>query len=618
MKSLMTSAAVVAVAAAWPAHAQNLDHVVVTAHREQRPIGETLADVTVIERDEIDRSAAAGLPELLRAHGALEISQNGGPGSVSGLFLRGTRTSQTLILVDGVRLENPSAGGGNLEYLPLSAIDRIEIVRGPASAMYGSGAIGGVIQIFTRTGDGAPRPYASVGVGSRATWQTQAGISGSTGVPGGTGASAGTRYALSIGAEGTRGYEATRPESPSYQNDRDGNLRRNVNASLVRALGGGWEAGASLMIAQGRVQYDDAFSTPDGARMAYRTSSASGYVRGRASADWTTELRVGRTGIDYTFSGFSFAPRLSSQTVTWHNTIALPVGRLQFGFDHLRQRIDGDGVTRGDFVVLRSVRNTDSLFGAYEITQGDHLLRLMVRQDRIETVGSEPTGGLSWGYRIDPKWLVRASYASAFRAPTFDDLYSPFGANPSLRPEKSRGVDMALERRSGHSLFKATAFASRIRDAIELDTSFIPRNVDSARVHGISVEARERIGPVSLRAQVTWQDPRGERFDPATGATVTGPLSRRARHHGAFSADWHAGPVRMGATWLLQGARFDTDGTRIAGYGVLDLNAVYPLGQRWDLFGRVGNVTDRRYETAWGYPMPPRTVFVGVRYGIGG
>lgn len=110
MKSLMTSAAVVAVAAAWPAHAQNLDHVVVTAHREQRPIGETLADVTVIERDEIDRSAAAGLPELLRAHGALEISQNGGPGSVSGLFLRGTRTSQTLILVDGVRLENPSAG----------------------------------------------------------------------------------------------------------------------------------------------------------------------------------------------------------------------------------------------------------------------------------------------------------------------------------------------------------------------------------------------------------------------------------------------------------------------------------------------------------------------------
>ncbi|HOA94508.1 MAG TPA: TonB-dependent receptor plug domain-containing protein, partial [Quisquiliibacterium sp.] len=153
MKSVLSSAALAAAVVACPAHAQNLDQVVVTANRAERPIGETLADVTVIDRDEIDRSAAAGLPELLRAYGALEISQNGGPGAVSGLFLRGTRTSQTLILVDGVRLENPSSGGGNLEYLPLSAIDRIEIVRGPASAMYGSGAIGGVIQIFTRTGD---------------------------------------------------------------------------------------------------------------------------------------------------------------------------------------------------------------------------------------------------------------------------------------------------------------------------------------------------------------------------------------------------------------------------------------------------------------------------------
>ncbi len=618
MKSVLSSAALAAAVVACPAHAQNLDQVVVTANRAEHPIGETLADVKVIERNEIDRSASAGLPELLRVYGALEISQNGGPGAVSGLFLRGTRTSQTLILVDGVRLENPSSGGGNLEYLPLSAIDRIEIVRGPASAMYGSGAIGGVIQIFTRTGDGAAKPFASVGIGSRSTWQAQAGVSGSTGPSGGAGRAGTTRYALSVGAEGTQGYEATRPVSPAYQNDRDGNLRRHVNASLVQGLGGGWEAGGSLMIAEGRVQYDDAFSTPESARMAYRTSAANGFVRGRVQADWSTELRVGRTGIDYTFSGFSYAPRMSSQTVTWQNTVALPVGRLQFGVDHLRQRIEGEGVTRGNFVVLRSVRNTDSIFGAYELTQGAHLLRVMLRQDRIETVGSEPTGGVSWGYRIDPKWLVRASYASAFRAPTFDDLYSPFGANPALRPEKSRGVDLALERRSGGSLFKATAFASRIRDAIELDASFVPQNVDSARVHGVSVEARERIGPVALRAQATWQDPRGERIDAATGATVTGPLSRRARHHAVFGADWHTGPVRMGATWVLQGARFDTDGNRIAGYGVLDLNAVVPLGQGWDLFGRLGNVTDRRYETAWGYNMPPRTLFVGVRYGMGG
>ena len=610
MKSIRSGAAALAAAVVLPAFAQNLDHVVVTATREQRPVGDTLADVTVIDRSQIERSAESGLPELLRAQGALEISQNGGPGSVSGIFMRGTRTSQTLILVDGVRLENPMSGGGNLEFLPLTAIDRIEIVRGPASAMYGSGAIGGVIQIFTRQGAGPARPFASAGVGSRGTWQSQAGVSGSTGTGGRT------RYSLSVGAEGTEGYDATRPESPSYQPDNDGNLRRHVNASLVQSLGGTWEAGASLMIANGRVRYDDAYTTPDSARMAYGTSSLSGFARGRVTADWSTELRLGWTGIDYSFSAFSYAPRTDSQSLAWQNAVKLPVGRLQFGIDYLRQRIEGEGVTRGDYVVLRSVRDTDSVFGAYELSHGDHLLRVMLRRDHIETVGTEPTGGVSWGYRIDPQWQVRASYASAFRAPTFDDLYSPFGANPALLPEKSRGVEFAVERRSADALFKATAFASRISDAIELDASFVPQNVDSARVDGVSFEARQRVGPVSLRAQATFQDPRGERIDPATGATVTGPLSRRARQYGVLSAGWQPGAWRLGANWILQGERYDTDGNRLAGYGVLDLDAAYPLREGWELFARLGNLTDRSYQTAYGYNMPPRSMFVGVRYGM--
>lgn len=583
-----------------------LEAVVVTATRSDTPVERALADVSVIDAEQIRDAGAATLPELLRSAGGIEMYQNGGPGTVSGLYVRGARNSQTLILVDGIRLENPMSGGGLLEFLPLSAIDRIEVLRAPASSLYGSAAVGGVVQIFTRkpAGDGI-LPYASVGFGSRGTRQLQAGVSGRSGDTG---------FALSLSQDRTDGFDATLPGSPDRQVDRDGNRVGALTASLEHRLNADWRVGANLLVSDGRVEYDDAFSTPDTAKMDYRSAALSAFVSGRLSSQWESTLRVGNSSIDYEFAAFTFAPRTDSRTVSWENVVDAAGARWQFGVESLHQKIAGEGLTVGSYIYTRDSRDTDSVFGGWEREFGEHLLRLSLRHDRIEAVGSETSGSIGWGWQLTPNWLLRAGWGSAFRAPTFDDLYNPWSPNPTLRPERSRGIEAAAEWRRGGDLFKAIAFSNRIRDAIELDNFFVAQNLEVARVRGVTFEGRRSLGEFTLRGSVTFQDPEAERTDPVTGITTVSDLARRARQHATLGASWQRGPWRLGADAIAQGERADTNGARMAGYAFLDLWGSYRIDRHWQLFGRLGNVADREYETAAGYRAAPRALFVGVRY----
>jgi vitamin B12 transporter len=598
--------AAIALCLPLPVFSQTLPEVVVTATRAERPIAETLVDISVIDSQEIARAGATSLPELLRASAGIEITQNGGAGALSGVFLRGTKNAQALVLIDGIRIENPMGGGANLEYLPLAMIDRIEIVRGPASALYGSGAIGGVIQIFTRAGD-QPAVHALAGAGSQSTTQLQAGFSRA-------GNDGRTRLWASASNDRTAGFEATRPGSPDYQADRDGHRRVGLSAGLTHRLDSGWQLGASLLASDGRTDYDDAFSTPSTARLSYRSSALSLSARGQVTQAWSTEVRAGQTGIDYRYQAFSFAPRTDSQSLVWLNSLRLPVGRLDLGFEQVRQHIAGDGVSDGDSPYQRTSRRTDSAFAAWEVARAGHRLRLQVRNDRIASVGSEPTAAIGWGWQLAPEWMLRASWASAFRAPTFDDLYSPFGGNPALRAERSRGAEAAIEHRgSGGESVRLVAFANRIRDAIELDGDYVPRNLAQARVRGMSLEARQRLAGIEWRANLTLQQAQGERED-AAGAVAVERLARRARAFGGLGAHWRSGPLRTSAQWILQGDRIDTRGERLAGYGIVDLTAGWQLSPQWELFGRLGNAGARQYETASGFNMPGRTLFAGLRY----
>lgn len=587
-----------------PLVAQTLPEVVVTATRTERPAQETLVDQVVIDAAEIARSGATSLTELLRARAGVEISQNGGPGAISGVFLRGTKTAQTLVLVDGVRMENPAGGGANLEYMPLSVIERVEVIRGPASALYGSAAIGGVIQIFTRGGTG-PSTSAQFALGTQGSSQGQAGFARET-------ADGRTRLNASVSAERTGGFEATRPGSPDHQVDRDGHRRVAASAGLSHRLAGGWHLSASALATDGRTAYDDTFSTPQTAKLSYRTSTLGLAARGPLTAGWITELRLGQSGIDYAYQAFSFAPRTASDSLLWLNTLSLPAGRLEIGLEHLAQRMTGDGVSVGGSTYVRSRRRTDAGFAAWELVAGDHRLRMQVRHDHIETVGAEPTAAIGWGWQWRPGWRLRASWASSFRAPTFDDLYSPFGANPSLRPERGQGAEIAVEHRgAGGAGASLVLFENRIRDAIELDGSYLPRNLARARVQGASLSLTQPWAGLRWQASATVQDARGER-DDAVGTSQR--LARRARVFGVLGAQWQQGPWIVDGRWTAQGDRVDTLGQKLAGYGIVDLTVSRRIDARWELFARAGNLGDRDYQTAAGYVMPGRTLWAGLRF----
>jgi vitamin B12 transporter len=610
----------------------DLNEVTVTSTRSIRPVLDTLADVTVIDRSSIQNGAYASVIDLLQAQPGVEITQQGGQGKLSGLFLRGTKTAQTLILVDGVRLENPLSGGANLEFLPLSIIERIEISRGPASSFYGSAAMGGVIHIFTRQGADTPKlgvnTFGSIALGTQHSTNASAGVGISR---------EGLRWQLSVSKDQTQGFEATRPSSNSYQIDRDSHRQNAVNFSVAASLNKDSEIGLNSFSTWGRTYFDSSFSLPADTRVNFRTANLTAYYKSQLTDQWATEVRWGQSRIAYDYydaSGFfPFAPKSLTTNLAWTNRISLGDkarnNALFAGLESAAQSVTGPGITGSSSAYAASSRKISSVFGGYENKWDNQSVRWQVRRDAIDSEGavadvSATTGTLAYGYRFTPAWQLRASAGSAFRAPTFDDLYNPFGPNPNLKPEKSVGFEAGIERRLNGQFVKVTAFSQKIKQAIELDSSFISQNFDATRIAGASIDLREHIGSVLFKAHLTKQRAEGTYTDFSTSTQVNGPLARRAKTHGSLSVQWAANQngqgFRAGGDWQLQSSRQDTDGARLGGYGVLNFsssyrfNTVSPSAPSWVLFGKLGNVFAKRYELASGYNAAPRFLLVGVRY----
>jgi vitamin B12 transporter len=351
-----------------------IETVNITSKRGIQPVLDVLADTTVIDRANIESSAASNLIDLLQGQAGLEVTQQGGQGKLSGLFLRGTKTAQTLVIIDGVRIENPLSGGANLEFIPLASIERIEISRGPASSFYGSAAMGGVIQIFTRhnsdTSPAGVRMFGSFALGTNSTIKTNAGISGGH---------QSTRWMVSIARDQTQGYEATLPSSTSYQQDRDGNRQNAINVGVSHQIAPTLQVGFNGFVTKGRTFYDSSFSAPGDTRLDYKTTSLSGFLKGQLSNSWVTELRVGKTGIAYDYydaSGFfPFAPKSDTLNLAWTNQYKLgnspSAGSLFGGVETSKQTVSGPGVSSGSSVYGATSRRINSIFAGYETRPRD-------------------------------------------------------------------------------------------------------------------------------------------------------------------------------------------------------------------------------------------------------
>ena len=589
------------VATAQPAQA--LEPVVVTATRRLQPISETLGDVTVISAEQIRQSGARSVAQLLAQEAGVEIAETGGERNTTGLFLRGTKTAQSLLLIDGVTVENASSGGSALEFIALESIDRIEVIRGPSSALYGSAAIGGVVQIFTRSG---VRQSISVELGSRDSRRIRADI----GV-----ARNGLSFSASAHHASTSGFDATLPTSSNAQVDKDGSRASGGTANLGFA-NERLAVNLRAIVNQGQTSYDDAFSTPETARLRFRSAATSADGFYKISEAWSVALRLNRSAIDYEYLAFTYAPKAVTNAIELTNDFNFKLGvtPIQGAVGVLNQV----QTVRGEGVSYVADKRTDRAIWASMTAQVDaHRFKVQLRQDSLTAAFGarveKTNGAAAWGYQISPQWQVSASAASAFRAPTFDDLYSPFGGNTALRPETSKSIEFLAQHRTRSTEFVVSVFNQKIRDAIELDSSFSPQNLASVKIAGVSLRGAMQTGPFKLRGQVTFQDPKRASLNNA-GQLVDSLLVRRARQHGSAAVDYTVGQWLMSVDGRTQSARIDTNNSPIAGYGLLGFTTRYQWDANWSAKLRFNNLADKTYATAAGYRSEPRSFYVSVQW----
>ena len=572
----------------WSAEAA--PQVVVTANRVAQPTDKVIADLVVIDAEQIARAGPIGLAELLQRHAGAELSSTGGPGQVSGVFLRGTNTNHVVVLIDGVRVNSSTTGTTALEHLPLAQIDRIEVLRGPASSLYGSDAIGGVIQIFTRAPDGIT---ASLNGGSDQRGEVRAGVGGTTGD---------WAWSLNAGALEVRSFSATNSSHPfSYNPDDDPYRNKNANGALQWRWAEGHRVSLRGTTSNATTHFDAGPGSDDINQQ--RLGSLAIESQDRFTDVWRSTLRLAR-GSDHSGTTGAFPSTFDTDQdqATWQNDLTLgSTTNLSAGAEWRRERVTSDTA------YTQTSRTTSSLFVAAQHALGPVELEESLRSDHNSQFGTHTTGRIGAGWSFAPDWRVTGAAGTAFRAPTFNDLYFPtqfgFSGNPNLEPERSRGFDAALRYRSGGTTVSLAAFDNHIDDLIAVDPTFSTViNVNRARIHGTTLTASQQWGVWRADLEWTHQSPR----DADTGNL----LVRRAQDHGRAGLAYDAGVWQVGGDVVASSERFDsaanTPASRMGGYGLLSLYASWSVTRGFTLGARVLNATDKRYEIAQGYNTAPR------------
>ncbi|MEQ8034193.1 TonB-dependent vitamin B12 receptor [Xanthomonas sp. WHRI 6106] len=592
--------------------AVDLDEVVVTASRTAQTQDQTLAPVTVIDRAQIERRQVNSLQDLLRGEAGVSLANNGGPGKPASLFLRGTESDQVVVLIDGVRIGSATSGGAALQDLPIEQIERIEIVRGPFSSLYGSEALGGVIQIFTRRPQGSFVPTLSVAAGSNNARRYGAGLAGRS--EGDLG-EAGGWYSVNAVHDETDGINAYLDTSSSaYDPDRDGYRNDSLSVQGGWRFNRQWDADVHALRAQSRNDYDGSVF---GGNLSKGVQQAVG---GRVRYAPTDALKftasVGGSS-DFSDAYYDGAYVSTYDTRRKQGSLQADIttapGLLTVGFDWQRDAIASSDNYDADSRIDRAA------FAQWQQSFGAQSVQASLRRNDNSQFGGKTTGSLLWGWDVAEHLRLTASYGTAFKAPTFNELYYPDFGNPLLGPETSSSAELGLRGRYDWGTWTFSAFQTRISDLIAYDASLVdaahpfgqPNNIDKARIRGAEAGYETALAGWTLRSALTWLAPQ------ADGEVGHGNwLPRRARQSGRIDADRTVGAFGVGASLFGSGKRFDdlANTERLAGYGLLDLRMSYAIKTDWKVQFTANNVFDRRYETARWYAQPGRNYLLTFRY----
>ncbi len=587
-----------------------LDDVTVTATRTPVSVQASVVPVQVIDRTQIDHSQANSLQELLRGRAGVDFTNQGGPGKITSLFLRGSNSNQVLVLVDGVRLGSATTGMAALQDLPVDQIERVEIVRGPRSSLYGSEAIGGVIQIFTRSAGKGLQQNLSVTAGSNNLRQASAGFSnrGERGWVSAQGA-----YQKTDGINACNGssllFQGCYVEEP----DRDGYRNTSINVRGGYALTDTLDLEGHVLSANSFNEYDG--SVFGGNEADNRQQVYGGKLSWGPSETVHITAQVGRN-VDQADNYFASngSRRFASAFDTRRDTASLQGDFLLAEGQQLTAGADwqNDKVTSSTAYDVNDRDNT-GVFVEYQGQFGAHSLQASVRNDDNEQFGNHTTGSLGYGFAFGNGFRLTASAGTGLKAPTFNDLYYPGFSNPELEPEESKSLNIGISQYADNWNWTFNAYETRIDQLIGYDSSFELVNVAEARIRGAELTGFMSLAGFEFNAQASFTDARDH---TSGGATYDNWLARRAHTSGRLDVDKSFGPLRLGITAAGSGHRYDNAANtlRLAGYGTVDLRVEYAINDAWSLQAKAANVFDREYETIAWYNQPGREYQLTLRY----
>ena len=564
--------------------------LVVTPSRMTEPLGEALASVSVITREDIDLSVVQDLLELLRLQPGVDIVRSGGPGKQTSVFLRGSNSNHVLVLIDGVRVSSANTGAYSWEQLPVSQIERIEIVRGPSGSIYGSDSIGGVIQVFTRS---SPYPFARLTSGSYGTAEFEGGL----GYQGDR-----SQFTANIGYRDIDGFSAQNADGFSYHPDDDG--FESINLGLKGSTDtdyGSWRF--SLLALDNENEFDQGVS--DARQLVTSLEFRAGF-----SPSWQYQVLGGYVGdeLQTKFEFFTTDFQSKRYNFSWQNQFTTKQGgKLSFGLDYYREK--GKSLFTWD-----ESRNNTGLFVSFDRHYSSFHLQVGGRVDDNSRFGSQLTGQIAAGYEFGDAWQLTGSYGSAFRGPDLSEQFSPgfngfFAGNPDLGPESSTSSELGLRwMHDTAGTFSAAVYRTDVENLIAFaGTNFQAINVAEARLEGLELDYSVAWNGWLLNANATIQQTQ----DRSSGES----LLRRPNEKGSITLDHRfANGSWLGLEWFVSGGRNDFGGIKLDGYSLFNLRAGWLFTPAWRLEFRGDNLLDENYEPAFGFNSAGRSYHVSLAW----
>lgn len=586
-------------------NAVDLPDVVVTATRSGTAKDQLAAGTTVYTRADIERLQAKTFPELLRGTIGVDMTQQGGDGKTTSIFMRGTNSDHVLVLVDGIKVGSATLGTSPFEFIPIDQVERVEIIRGPQSSLYGSEAVGGVIQIFTRKSNQQDKPTVSLdaGGGNYGTLKSSGTISGKW---------QNSWYNAGVSHFNTQGFSAQRriPGPFGYnQPDHDGYYNTAVNARVGHRFANDAEIDASFMRSEGKTRYDGSFQ--DETKFINQVAALSGSMA--ILDNWRSTLRLGQNfdDNDQYAPNNAFSSRFNSTrwNATWLNEYHINDNhQVVLGADYRLDEID----TTEKFI--KNSRYDVGYFGELHSRLFDkHFINASLRGDKNEAFGDYVTGNFGWRYNSDIGISPFASFGNAFKAPSFNDLYFPNYGNPNLRPEESTSFEVGVAGKHQWAQWEVRAYHTNIDNLITpvmnpTTFQFSAQNIGRAQIDGIETEISTQL--------MGWNSKLSMNLLSPINRDTNLRLPRRADKSLSFDLSRSFGEFDVGTYVLAQDGRFDDPGntSKVAGFVTVDLRTAYHIDKNWTLSAKLNNLFDKQYQTVNTYNTADRNFFVSIHY----